>query len=531
MRLLYIGCALTTALWTCSCSKPPAKAPETSRPRASGAAPIVAPPEDPYEGTAPPEEREPPPPSGLAPSWSFPAIVNDELDNGLGMRLVERHNLPVVDIELVVLSGSASDGAKPGLAVVAGELLKAGGAGRWSSRALLDEAESLGSSIDILTDSDSTRVSMAVTSDHFEDALGIIATVAQKPRFDYGEFVKLKRREMDRVESLARTNAEWAASMVLYEKLFRLPAGVHPYSHYDATAGEIDKLGLYDCRTWHREHFAPDNAFVTIAGDISADDAKAAVSKAFGAWRGKAAEPPRFTAPTLPDRLELYLVDRPESPQAEIMLATLGPERTSDEWAALRATNQILGGGVAGRLFLDVREKRSLAYSTGSHVQGLAHGPVPIVLDAGTQTAKAGVTVGALIEHMDAMREEAPTEDEVDIATRYLSDVFLLSVDTVGAIGRLTSRLGILGLPDDYYDTYRAKVREIGIADVEAITAKYFKPGRAIVVVAGDADRLAGPLSHFGPVTVIDADEGFKPTKTLDHDPTAPIELERIDGT
>ena len=111
--------------------------------------PDVAPPPPmsaaPAPSAAAPAAPEGPPPPGLAPDWKFPAIVEQALKNGLAVRLVERHALPLVEITLVVSSGSASDGPKPGLATVAGELLKAGGAGKWQSRALLDAAAALGS--------------------------------------------------------------------------------------------------------------------------------------------------------------------------------------------------------------------------------------------------------------------------------------------------------------------------------------------------------------------------------------------------
>jgi predicted Zn-dependent peptidase len=458
-------------------------------------------------------------------------VKDQTLDDGLLLRLVERHALPLVQLELVVKSGSATDGDRPGLAAVAGELLKAGGAGKWASRALLDAAESLGASLDVTTDRDATRITMAVTRDHFSDAMDVLAAVATRPRFDAGEFQKLKRREVDRVSSLTRTNAGWIASMVLYRELFGLPTGVHPYSRYDATARELEALRLEDCRAWHKRQVTPKNSFLVIAGDVDEKTAGDETRRAFGAWAGERPDAPALTPPVPPKALAIFLIDRPASPQAEVYVATLGPERTSPEWPALRATNQILGGGVAGRLFLDVREKRSLAYRTRSSVEGLAHGPAPIVLSAGTQTAKAGLTLDALLQHFDGLSKAAPTEDEVSIATRYLSDVFLVGVDTVASIASLTTDLAVFGLPTEYYDTYRAQVRGITKEAVFGLSGKYFQAGKAVVVVAGDAARLSKPLSHFGPVKIVDAEAGFITKSVVPHDPTAAIELPRVGGT
>ena len=486
---------------------------------------------DPLEGTAPPEDREAPPPPGLPPEWRFPTVQRLELSNGLGLRVVERHNLPVLEVALVVLTGSAADGAKPGLGVIAGELLKAGGAGTWTSRQLLDRAESLGSGISIVTDRDSTRISMAVTREHFDEALDIIGVVATKPRLDAVEFGKLKRREMDRVESLARTSGDWAASMVLYRELYELPTALHPYSRYDATSKQIELVQLADCRGWHKDHFSPKNAFLVVVGDVTPAAVRTAAERAFVKWTGEAPQKPSFTSPMPPHGLDVYLVDRPGSPQAEILVATLGPERQSGDWASAKTVNQILGGGVAGRLFLDIREKRSLAYRTRSALVPVANGPGPIVLSAGTQTAKAGLALQGLLEHFSRVASGPPSAEEVQIATRFLSDIFLVGVDTVGAVANLTAELGVYNLPDDYYDRYRSEVRQVTGEHAVTTARKYFREKSAVVVVAGDAERLAGPLSHFGPVQVIDPEAEFTMKKKVPHNPTAPIELERIGGT
>jgi zinc protease len=504
--------------------------PQPSAPSAPSAAPNASSATPPVPSAATNRMADPPPP-GLPPDWKFPKFQDMPLDNGLVVRHIERHQLPVVQLDLVIKSGSATDRDKPGLASVAGELLKAGGAGKWQSRALVEAAESLGSSLDISTDRDSTRITMSVTRDHFSEALDIVAAVVQKPRFDATEFKKLKQRETDRVTSLARTSAGWVASMVLWNKLFELPAAVHPYSRYDALPRDLDTIRLEDCRAWHKREFSPKNAVFVIAGDLDPKDTRDQVARALGAWSGDAPEPPSFTAPAPPGAVTIHLVDRPSSPQAEVYVATLGPERQSPEWPDLRVTAQIVGGGVASRLFVDIREKRSLAYRTRAAADPVAHGPVPIILSAGTQTAKAGLAVQALLEHFDALSKGPPTDDELAVATRFLSDVFLVGVDTVSTIATMSADLAVYGLPNEYYDTYRAAVRDVKKSAVLRLSERYAKPQRALVVVAGDAARLGKPLSHFGAVRVIDAEHGFVAKTTIPQDATAPIELPRIDGT
>ena len=497
----------------CASAPPPPAAPVATTKAVP--APPPAPPADPLAT---------PPPAGIAKDAKFPTILHSRLDNGLELRVVTRKTYPIIELRLVLFSGIASDGAEPGVASIAGELLKAGGAGPWSTAELAERAESLGSSIEVMTDRDSTRITMAVTTADLDAALDLLGAVAQKPRFAAVEFDKLKQRELERVRNSAKASAGWAASMVLYRELFDLPTAVHPYSHYDAKPSELDKLTLASCKRWYQTNVTPENATLVIAGDVDQATAEAATRRVFSAWKGTKPSGQTFNNPIPQEDRTVWLVDRPHSAQSQIYVAGLGPERSTPSWPALAATNQILGGGVAGRLFLDVREKRSLAYGTGSSVEEPAHSPVPIVLSAGTQTAKTGLALQALLENLDKIASAPPTDAEVGMASRYLSDSFLFRTETLGAVADLTVKLAVLGLPDDYFDTYRSAIRQLDNGTVFDAAQKYFKIKNPVMVVAGDAARIAKPLSHFAKVVVIDPEHDFQPGQSLPMDATQGLE-------
>lgn len=481
-----------------------------------------------YQSTAPHEEREKPPADGVTPDWRFPTIHHAKLQNGLELRVVERRALPLVELRLVLRSGKASDD-KPGVAVLTGEMLKVGGTGQLTSRQLLDRVESLGASLAITTARDATYISLSVTRQHLQTALGILADVLQKPRFLPDEYRKLKRREMDRADSLAHSDPAWAASLVLYRELYELPTGVHPYATAAATSKQIEQVMLPDCKAWYGQHVTPGNAFLVVVGDVASSEVEPLVNTAFAKWTGAAPPALSYFRPLLGDKLELYLVDRPGSTQAELFVASLGPERRSSDWAPTKVANQVLGGGVAGRLFLDVREKRSLAYRSFSVLESVANGPSPMMLRAGTQTAKAGLALQALLEHVKLMATAPANAEEITTATRYLSDVFLLQVETAASIADMTAELGVLGLPDDHYDEQRREVAQVSAAQAHQSASKVFAVGRGLIVVSGDAQILATPLSRFADVHVVDTKKGFATSRVVPHNPNAPLELERID--
>jgi predicted Zn-dependent peptidase len=463
-----------------------------------------------------------PPPAAAVPDIPFPAVNHDKLENGLELRAVTRANYPLIDLRLVLFSGTASDDKKPGVASLASEFLKAGGAGAWDAKQLVARAESLGSSLEIETARDSTQIHMAVTTSDFDAALDLIGAVVQKPRFSPAEFEKLKQRELDRVQSAAKASASWAGSMVLYKQLFASSDGAHPYSHFDTTPSELRKIDIEDCKHWYQANATPENAVLVVAGDVDRTTVELAAKRVFSAWTGARPKPPLFEPTLTPGRV-VWLVDRPGSAQSQIYVGGFGPQRSSSSWPAVAAANQILGGGVAGRLFLDVREKRSLAYNTGSRLEEAAHGREPIVLSAGTQTAKTALAVQALLDNVKLITNTPPTSAEVGSASRYLSDSFLFQTETVGAIAGLTSKLAVLGLPDDYYDGYRHALQKLDSASVFEAALVSLDFDNPVIVVAGDASQLAKPLSHFADVVVLDPEHEFRTSRRLPFEHQSPL--------
>jgi zinc protease len=496
------------ALFGCAAHASHASAPASPRARPETTAAFPVP--------APADPLATPPPAAALSAVAFPAIRHAVLDDGMELRVVTRKNFPIVELRLVVFSGAAADGVRPGLSALTGELLKEGGAGPYNAEQLAERAESLGAHIDVSTGRDATSIGLGVTSADIEGALGLLADVALKPRFSAVEFAKLKQREIERVKNAARGDATWAALMVLYRRLFAVPSGTHPYAHYDATASELGDIALADCQAWYRQYFTPPNALLVVAGNVDPFLVEQAANHAFGAWRGTRPAPLAYPAPARLLAPVVWLVDRPHSGQSEIYVAMLGPERSSPSWPALAASNQILGGGVASRLFLDVREKRSLAYHAGSSAEEPAHGPIPLVLSAGTQTAKTASTLEALLENMHWLAEAPPARWEVQMATTSLSDELLFRTERLGGLAEATAKLAVLGLPDDYFSGFRSDLERLDPGSVFAVAGRYYDEApEPVIVFAGDAAVVAEPLRRFGNVEIVDPNRDFLTVREL----------------
>lgn len=458
-------------------------------------------------------KRESPPPSGVAKESPFPTIGRTKLGNGMNVAVVTSRALPIVQIRVFVRAGSGA-GPAPGVADLTAEMLKDGGTRTMTSAELLRRVETLGANLSVHSDFDGTTLAMGVTKDVLGEALGLLSSVVREPRFDDGELKKTKARAIDAAEDAARSSGSFMASFIVHRELF---GEKHPYGTYGLLPSHVAKVTGAQVRDFHRRFFVPKATTLVLAGDVDDATAKAAAEKAFGGWTG--GDPPAGAlgnVPPLraPDKTRVIIAHRKKSVQSDVFVAMVAPPRKAEGWPAVRVANQVLGGGVANRLFADVREQRSLAYRTNSSIPDLAHGEQPLLLYAGTQTEKTRAAVEGLLENAAKLAGASPpTAPEVETARRYLSDVFAIRMETIGAIADMVVAQEQLGLPDGYWDTYRKQLRATEPDAAAAAAKKMFTTDKALVVVAGDADAIAPELAKIGEVTIVDPEKEFKVVK------------------
>lgn len=481
---------------------------------------VTPPPETAPAGTTvefikgPPPGKESPPPSGPAREIGFPPVQRTTLDSGLEINTVELHSLPLVQLELVIGSGSASDPERlPGLAQLTAAMLKEG-TRRKSSAKLAEAFGFLGAQLDVDHDEENVYVNVRALSEHFDEALKLLAEVAMYPAFDDKELAKLKKRELARL-ALERQNPRILARREMYRVLY----GDHPYAHVDTDEDALRRLKRTDLAAFHRSHFAPNNAKLVVVGDVSDDAVKAACAKVFKAWGKRRI--PELEYPEMPERAkrEVFLIDRPQSVQSVIYIGNLALARKSDDYVPLTVANQVLGGSAASRLFMDLREKRSLTYGAYSDI-GEKVKVAPWVAYAAVRNEVTAEALDALMHHLDQIVAEAPPAEELADAKRFLVDRFPLRIDTPGKIASLVSELRVYDLPDDYWETFRSKISAVDSAGALAAAKHYIHPGKVAMVVVGKAADVKPALEKWGPITVLDT-EGKVVVKPAEA-PTAP---------
>jgi predicted Zn-dependent peptidase len=486
-------------------SEPPKKPPVLAAP----VKPAVAP------SPAATQNREPPPASGPAKVFRFPRVQSHELSSGLKIATIGSGTTPIVHIRMVVFGGSAADGTRPGLAALTAELIKEGGAGGMKARELVARIESLGATLRIDTGSDHTTIEITCTKEQLEEALRLLAAMAERPMFDAVAFGKVKKRAADRAGEQARASGPWASSMVLFRDLFDLPADQHPYATWDATAAELSAITLADCRDHHRRTFVAKNSLVVVTGEIQHADVTAAAGKAFSNYRGAEPQSISFTDPVPPESLKITLIDRPKSPESELVIGMLGPARSENDFPSFVVASEVLARALSGRAGADSKEAPSAVPGAGTRLVELAHGPSMLMAYASVRTESTEPAVRALFDHLKRLENTAPSDGEVVLASRLFVDAFAVRMANAGDLADELVRLRVLHLPDDHHDPFRKHILDVTPGSIAKTAGEYVRSDHAMLVVVGDASAVGSGLSRFGQVKVVDATKGFARIRTI----------------
>ena len=473
MKLRSTALALTVLLGCRSSNTPAVQNPTTGDGTTS--------PQNTAQNTPPP--RVDPPTPGPARDVHLPPVRRTQLANGLEVNTVEYHTLPVLHVRLIVRAGASTDPQNlPGLAAFTGDMLKEGTRTKTSAQ-IAEAIEFVGGSIDVSTGPDFTSIAVSVLKDHAETAFTLLGEVLTQPSFPAVEIDKLRRRELDRLHRAQRDPA-WLGRRTFYSALY---GANHPYGRYDTTPEALGRINRNEIVNYHRARYVAGNMTLTVVGDVQPANLDALLGRTLGQVRRGTAPAPTFPAmPELAAR-QIYLVNRPDSAQSVIRIGNPSLRRRDEDYVPFSVVNQSLGGGASSRLFMDLRELRSLTY--GAYANTTDNVEVGAWVSAGSvRTPATGDALHAFLRHIECAATEAAPDAEMAQTRSYLIDSFPLSIETPGNIADLVASLRSYGLPDDYYDQYRTRVAQVDGTGALAIAQRYIHPDKAIIVVVGTAD-------------------------------------------
>jgi zinc protease len=442
-----------------------------------------------------------PEPSAPA-SLKLPPIQLAKLPNGLTIRVVEMHEVPLVQVNLRINGGARLDGDLPGLATFTANLLDEG-AGTRDAFGIAAEAAYLGADLGTGADWDHIYVSLSTPKRTLGAALDLMADVALRPTFKSADISRqrdLRFSQIVQQRDQPNAMASLAFNAILY------PAGYpyhRPISGDSAATARLDSASV---REFCARVFRPELAELVITGDITLAEAKREIGKRFGGWTPSKmvpAHPPQLVPVARPSSRAVFLVDKPGAAQSIIMIGSPGVSRSSPDYPAIEVMNTILGGSYSSRLNQNLRETKGYTYGAGSQ---FVYRPLPGPFLA-RAAVRTDVTDSSLVEffkELNAIRDAPVSDAELNRARNYIALGLPGDFETTDQMAARIGELLTFGLPATYYNDYVRTIMAVSAADVERVARTYFDPAKVDVVVVGDAAKIRPGIEGLGlgPVTL-----------------------------
>ncbi len=453
-------------------------------------------------------DRSKPPASGPIPTLKLPPIQKRALANGLPVWIVEMAKVPVVQVNLIVRAGAATDpSGKYGLASFTAAMLDEG-AGTRNALDLADAIEFLGVNISTGSSWDASTVGLFSPVSKLDDALPLMADVALHPTFPENEVERLRK---DRLTSLiqqkdnAGSLASAAFARLVYGPRHRYGALAmgNSVSNGEMTAQEI--------RAFHAQYYQPQNSHLLVVGDVKPETILPKLEKVFGAWKsGPAPAKPALGEATQHAAKQIYLIDRPGAAQSQIRIGWIGVPRSTPDFYVLEVLNTILGGSFTSRLNQNLRERNGYSYGAGSSFD-MRSSAGPFFASSGVQTDKTVESLREFFNELNGIRQPIPA-DELQRAKNYQALGFPAGFETTGSMAAQLSELVIYGLNESLFTEYVGKVQAVTAADTNRAANQYIQPDKFAVIVVGDLSKIEAPIraANLGPVRVVPVDDVLK---------------------
>ena len=390
--------------------------------------------------------------------------------SGLKVWLIEDHTVPIIALSFIFeRAGRAYDpDGQNGRAGIAANMLLYG-AGTYNRRQFQDELELNGIQMAFSAGREDFSGMLVTPSENKKTAYALLRTALTEPRFNSQD---LSVEQAQNIEALKiqKERPESVLSLAFAGELF---GAEHPYGRNPlGDEADIMSLDSEDLKTWLQSSLAKDNLIIGMAGDVTPDEATAAVEEIFSALPAHNANRD-IEAPKMNLKPHTRNVER-DTAQVVSTFAAAGTSRTATDFYPLYIANHIFGGsGLTSRLSLKAREKEGLTYGVYTYLS--TDEKTPLILGQFSSTPENYPAMRKIItDEWRRFADKGATAEELETARSYLLASYNLRFDSVAGLADMLAAMQKYNLGLDFLQKRNDYVNAVTLEEVNAAAARYY---------------------------------------------------------
>ena len=345
-----------------------------------------------------------------------------------------------------------------------------------SALEIAEKVESIGAGLGADTATDYFSLSLKTVSADFPLMLSLLAEIMRSPTFPEAEVELEQKLTLQGIRSQQEQPFNVAFNL-LRENMY----GEHPYGvSILGTEATVSQLSRSDLQQYHQTYFRPDNLIISLSGRISTEEALSLIESVFGDWQNPD-EP-------LPSRPIILLNSKPttaeiiqDTQQSIVMLGYLGTTVENQDYPVLKLLSTYLGNGLSSRLFVELREKRGLAYDVSAFYPTRID-ISPFVTYMGTAPTNTEIAIEGLSKEVERLRDITLSEEELQGAKNKLLGQYALGKQTNGEIAQIYGWYETLGLGIEFDQTFQEIIPQITAAMAKEVANRYLNEPYIAVV-------------------------------------------------
>jgi zinc protease len=390
------------------------------------------------------------------------------LSNGMVVLAVENSAADIISSRVFIRAGSQRESPeKSGLAHLLSSVITKGTTEK-SSIEIAEQIESVGANLSADASTDYFLLSLKTVAADWQEILQLAGEILRSPAFPETEVELEKHLTIQDIRSQKEQ-----PFTIAFEQLRRTMYQNHPYAlSVLGTEATVSNLSRTDLENFHQTYFRPDNIVISIAGRISPEAAVAQIERVFGDWQ-PAEEV--LTTPTLPSLISQpsQVTTAQETKQSIVMLGYLACAVQETDYAALKLLNTYLGNGLSSRLFVELREKRGLAYDVSAFYptrQSLS----TFVVYMGTAPENTETAMTGLRTEVERLCTTTLSEEELQTAKNKLLGQYALGKQTNAQLAQTYGWYETIGLGINFDTKFQQEVTSVTPEIAQAVARRYF---------------------------------------------------------
>ncbi len=430
--------------------------------------------------------------------FNLPQYEKITLKNGLTVYLMEQHEVPLIDIQVVTKAGAINDGLSYGLAMLTGDALSYGSAGL-SKQEIEDLFAFQGAQFYSNVGSESSSTILSISNKDTDKLMPVFRDIILQPNFDEVEFGKEKKRYIDQLKQSRDQPSSIIANV--FNKMYYQD---HPYGNpVSGDMTSIEKISLEQIKMFYKQYYVANNSALIVVGDFKTRHMKKLVKKLFSKWESRDQAKSNLKEVMAPEQSNVWIVNKSDANETTFMIGGKGLAANHPDTIANQVINTILGDRFTSWLNDELRINSGLTYGARSRFQSQSQAG-NFVISTYTKNSSTFEAIDLALKTYHRLWEKGIDKKTLESAKSYVKGQFPPRYETSGQLARLLATMWSLNLDDAYINDFQKNVDSLTVEKANKIAKANFPKDALQFLLIGRSEDIKEKAKEYGAVKEFD---------------------------